>query len=554
MNYSLMLLLVCGLAQAADFKPPAIVPATGIGWRGDGSGYFPDSNPPTTWSDSENVLWKAPRPNWGYAHPVPVGNRVFTISEAGWDTYTPTLVAYDADSGEQVFRVPINALDAHEFSETERKQFEDDQRFFVDIYKYAYRISKPLQAHFTAPQELLDEVNAKLSEKGMSMPRYRRNYGLLRYLELPEEAHVRNKRMRKHGLTPLRTWHRFGEAQMGDCFPTPVSDGERIFVLTNHGTVHAYDCASGKLLWARYSGFVQGGGCLMASPRMWNGMVLTPFISTSKAHSLIAWDPATGKEHWRVDLQNETGGERAIEARSKAGGSLQIMTIGETEVALASTGQFIRLADAKVLQGRLPNTCMTVAIDDEGDRVFGAGEADKTTNRWGVALSLAGDQVVIKEIYNIPESTGPKSQLYHNGRVYSSKVQLDAKTGLLFGQPAGKQPRIQRLRPAQMTAPETKSILLRTKTAVYGMQDYRETEGGRKGAPYVRMSGKGDVFSLDGKHIATNHLDQDLKFIKEDQWVMQGWRKGFSYSGQMAIDGDRLYICSDQTLYCIGKR
>jgi len=54
---------------------------TSVGWRGNGTGVYPDANPPVKWSATENVLWKTPLPGKSNASPILVGDRIFICSE-----------------------------------------------------------------------------------------------------------------------------------------------------------------------------------------------------------------------------------------------------------------------------------------------------------------------------------------------------------------------------------------------------------------------------------------------------------------------------------------
>ncbi|WP_047812717.1 PQQ-binding-like beta-propeller repeat protein [Rhodopirellula islandica] len=75
----------CGLALLACCTPNAISSATGNDvnrdwpqWRGpDSSGAALESNPPTTWSESENILWKIDVPGVGSSTPIVLGDRVY---------------------------------------------------------------------------------------------------------------------------------------------------------------------------------------------------------------------------------------------------------------------------------------------------------------------------------------------------------------------------------------------------------------------------------------------------------------------------------------------
>jgi outer membrane protein assembly factor BamB len=55
-------------------------------WRGpDNTGFAPDSNPPTTWTETENVRWKVAIPGQGHATPIVLGDRVYVITAVKTD-------------------------------------------------------------------------------------------------------------------------------------------------------------------------------------------------------------------------------------------------------------------------------------------------------------------------------------------------------------------------------------------------------------------------------------------------------------------------------------
>lgn len=78
------------------------------GWRGpERNGMTKSSPPPTSWSATENVLWKTPVPGRGHASPVVVGDRVF-LSTAEEDAERQLLVAFDRVSGEELWRTTLH--------------------------------------------------------------------------------------------------------------------------------------------------------------------------------------------------------------------------------------------------------------------------------------------------------------------------------------------------------------------------------------------------------------------------------------------------------------
>lgn len=78
-----LLALASTLLQAAVASPPEVAPALENWghWRGPlQSGVGPRAEPPLTWSETENVRWKAELPGKGHSTPVVWGERVFVTS------------------------------------------------------------------------------------------------------------------------------------------------------------------------------------------------------------------------------------------------------------------------------------------------------------------------------------------------------------------------------------------------------------------------------------------------------------------------------------------
>jgi hypothetical protein len=60
---------------------PSSPTAASWGWRGDGTGRFPEADPPTEWSATKNVRWSIELGALGYSSPVAAKDRVFLVSE-----------------------------------------------------------------------------------------------------------------------------------------------------------------------------------------------------------------------------------------------------------------------------------------------------------------------------------------------------------------------------------------------------------------------------------------------------------------------------------------
>lgn len=87
---------------------------------------------------------------------------------------------------------------------------------------------------------------------------------------------------------------------------TPVTDGNRIIAYFGMNGLYCYDL-DGKLLWQKDLGayYTQKGWGTGSSPVIYNDVVFIQFDNEENS-SLIALDPATGNEKWRVARDEKT--------------------------------------------------------------------------------------------------------------------------------------------------------------------------------------------------------------------------------------------------------
>jgi outer membrane protein assembly factor BamB len=331
---------------------------------------------------------------------------------------------------------------------------------------------------------------------------------------------------------------------VGLAFPTPVTDGANVYVMTFHGTVACFQLADGKRVWSASTKY-KGHHGLMASPRLFGDLVLTGWIDTDSADPrLVAFDKMSGKVRWEVNIK---GDGAATEAQSRSGGSLVVMTIAKTPVVVCSSGKIVRLPDGKVYASSIPRSCGTYAVDDGADAIFGAGHHDRGSTRWRLDLTIEGEELKITERFNLKETWGPASSVVADGKWFVKGAVLDSMTG----QPLGSTNAVTNLRKVQ-TAPNGNHTILVAGGHVYGLY---EKEEGPKDKPKTK-TGVCEVFTVDGKKVATNVLRPAKREGEAvTQFQEQGWpAESFSYCCAMNIGGDRLYIVSDDYLYCIGGK
>ena len=72
------------------------------GWRGPNrNGVTSDTGVPTTWSATENVLWKSPVQGIGTSNPVVWGDKVFVTASEGREQGELHVIAFDRDTGRE---------------------------------------------------------------------------------------------------------------------------------------------------------------------------------------------------------------------------------------------------------------------------------------------------------------------------------------------------------------------------------------------------------------------------------------------------------------------
>ena len=78
-------------------------------WRGPGRDGVasPDQAPPTSWSDTENVLWRAPVPGRGHGSPTVLGGQVF-LATADQQRDGQFVLCVDRNTGESVWETMLH--------------------------------------------------------------------------------------------------------------------------------------------------------------------------------------------------------------------------------------------------------------------------------------------------------------------------------------------------------------------------------------------------------------------------------------------------------------
>ncbi len=97
------------LASAAAPDPITIAPTDWPWWRGPQRNGVADANqsPPLKWSDTENILWKAPVPGRGHGSPIVVGTQVF-LAAAEAPEGIQSVLCFDRATGKLLWQKEIH--------------------------------------------------------------------------------------------------------------------------------------------------------------------------------------------------------------------------------------------------------------------------------------------------------------------------------------------------------------------------------------------------------------------------------------------------------------
>ncbi|MCA9192001.1 MAG: PQQ-binding-like beta-propeller repeat protein [Planctomycetales bacterium] len=114
--FALFVFVTSGIVCGADRDAPRkvddgfqVLPQDWPWWRGplrNGTATA-DQDPPLTWSETENVVWKVPVAGRGYSSPIVVGQKVF-LASADESTGAQYVLAFDRETGNPLWRTVVH--------------------------------------------------------------------------------------------------------------------------------------------------------------------------------------------------------------------------------------------------------------------------------------------------------------------------------------------------------------------------------------------------------------------------------------------------------------
>ncbi len=346
------------------------------GWRGDGTGRFPDAQPPKTWSKEANVVWKTELPGRSYASPAISHERLFVLSEPS------TVICVDQQTGEILWQKKAGYAEA--LGEQKTREIEATQKKLDEERREIQSQIRDVQKADPEAKEL-----SSLKEKQKAIETRWREYEQ----QFPKER----------------------QGGAGNAAATPVCDGKRVYVCFGTGVVAAFT-EQGERVWIKRLEAAPLGFGHSASPVLADGKLIVHF------QDLTALDPATGNEIWRTKLPNKYG-------------TPAVTQIAGEDVLVTPSGALVGASNGAVLKDKLFDLSDNSPLVEDG--VIYAHESGKI-KAYRLPGSLE-KPVDVEQIWETPATRDQRmtSAALHKGLLYGGTRKglldvVDAKTGKLL--------------------------------------------------------------------------------------------------------------------------
>jgi len=282
----------------------AWAPGGAVGWRTDGTGRYPQANPPLKWSPNGPFVWKTKLPNWSNGSPVITGEKIFVCAEPD------LLICVDRTSGKILWQRANPLTDV--LSEEQIREMEAAEKKVAEIK---------------------DQMSPLQREARRLKGYMKKGSGKEKYAKRHEEVAKQLKQLQKKLDSMAEHIKPKAHSTNGYTSSTPATDGRRVYAVFGTGVVVCYDM-EGNRKWIK----------LVQKPTHEWGHSSSPVLVGDKlvvhVRDTFGMDATTGEQLWR--------------AKSKPHwGSVLAGKVGEVDVAINSNGDIIRVADGAILAARV---------------------------------------------------------------------------------------------------------------------------------------------------------------------------------------------------------
>ncbi|WP_345683635.1 PQQ-binding-like beta-propeller repeat protein [Novipirellula caenicola] len=372
-------------------------------WRGpEASGVAPTGNPPTQWSETENIRWKIEVPGVGSSTPIVLGDRVYVATAVKTDRMK---------EGAEAATEP----QAAESSEPPRRDRGGDR---------PSGFGRGERGGLGGRGEGGGRSGRGGRGRGGAEPT---NYYAFMVLAYDRASGAEVWRSTVTEQVP----HEAGHNTNTFASASPVSDGERLYVSFGSRGVYCLDL-NGKTLWSRDLGKMQtraqfGEG---SSPAVSGDTLVVPFDHEGESF-IVALDAKSGEERWRKTRDEQTTWSTPLITQYE--GRTQVITNGSNRVRSydLATGELIWEC------GGQAGNPIPSPVRFEDNVIVMTGFRGYAI--YSIPLSSKGDVTDSETISWIEEDAAPyvPSPLLYQGQLYFVKanngvlLSRDAKTGEL---------------------------------------------------------------------------------------------------------------------------
>lgn len=540
---ALFILLISIVTQVSSAATPAasvplghrdFYPSDGhpVGWRGDGSGAWPGATPVSAWdaASGRNIVWKTPMPGPSFSQPIVAGDKVFTLADPNW------LICLSAIDGKILWQKQVDHTTAMPPEIAARARAAE--AFWEDQFSlYSIWLDLKRGFHPNLPQAQMDRAlkAAEEHEFAVNAP----GQANFRMMDFDDPLWARClKDEADYSLYNFGHW----EGLLTHTFPTPVSDGQFVYVNMANDQVACYDMDGNCkwLIWDRPK--------LAKADEQHVRYAMSPQLIGDKlivaaCGELRAYDKHTGKKLWGVFHLKDFG---MYWVKVGPPVAIHLRYEGKPFDVLLSPGSGIyRLQDGRRI-GTLPqmtgyegSTALTDGTVYVRKDAPDSGSATRVAGRFKV---LSKDEVEFEELWrgqSSRKSSPNTSDVLLDGWIYSpqsgSKVQLS--TGETQPLPQAK---------AGYASPALGGRLLVTLST--GNYAEREKNPGIMGASVVNIDDPSNVMNSDRAFVDRRYFeDQDFRL----RWRWRGNGDSTSNSSPM-FQANRMFFRTVGYLWCVG--
>ncbi len=349
----LCLVILVTVGAAYGVEP---TPTDSIGWRRDGTGHFHGCQPPTTWSKTNQLLWRADMPAASFSSPVAVGKHVYTLAEPA------ELICVQATDGKICWQR------SHGYDEVfPPEKAREIAVQIAEAQKVQERIDQLQKQRADAQKVAKDSANPEL------------------------DSQITTLQKQYETMTPYPPARADGA---GNTASTPVSDGRSVWASFANGIVCSHT-SNGSRNWVQ---FIEKPELRhTSSPLLVGNLLIVHF------KNLIALDASSGQVRWQV----------ATPARN---GTAVVAQIGQSKWIITPAGSVIRADDGRLFAEKLFDLAYCSPIVHDGI-VYAV---ERGTTKAVQLVDHGGTEIAAKVLWEVrgAEDDRLASPLVHNGLLY----------------------------------------------------------------------------------------------------------------------------------------